>query len=137
MHRTETCDEQLLHLLTHVETTVAPAADVEQLPVTQQDLAHADRLPTLRLLDGGYVRARNLISGRDDHQIDLVGPIYEDRQWQAKARTGFDVAHFRVDWEARVVSCPRDRLSARRRLAERRADRAHPSLTLRRPGLLT
>jgi len=112
-HLTETCDEEMPHLLTHVATTVAPSADVEHLAVIQQDLAHADRLPALHLVDGGYIRAPNLIASRNDYQIDLVGPIYEDRQWQAKARTGFDVAHFQVDWEARVVTCPEGRTSAR------------------------
>jgi transposase len=113
VHLTETCDDDTLHLLTQVQTTVAPAADVEQLAAIHRGLAQGDCLPAQHLVDDGYVRARNLVASRDDHQIDLVGPIYEDRQWQAKAETGFDVAHFAVDWDGQTVTCPRGRTSVR------------------------
>ena len=113
VHLTEACDDDAPHLLTHVETTAAPAADVEQLAAIHRGLARAGWLPAQHLVDGGYVRARNLIASRDDHQIDLVGPIYEDRQWQARAQTGFDVAHFAVDWEGQTVTCPQGRTSVR------------------------
>ena len=112
VHVTETCDDEMPHLLTQIETTMAPVADVERLAAIQQALADADRLPAQHLVDGGYVRARNLITSRD-HEIALLGPMYEDRQWQAKAKTGFDVAHFQVDWETRVVTCPQGHPSAR------------------------
>jgi transposase len=107
LHLTEACDDDRPHLLTQVETTSAPATDVEQLAAIQRGLARAELLPAQHLVDAGYVRAPNLVSSREDHQIDLVGPIYEDHQWQAKAKQGYDVAHFRVDWDARVVTCPR------------------------------
>jgi transposase len=113
VHLTETCDANQPHLVTHVATTIAPATDVEQLAPIQQGLAEAHRLPAQHLVDGGYIRARNLVASRTEHQIDLIGPIYEDRQWQAKAKTGFDVAHFRVDWNAQLVRCPQGRQSVR------------------------
>jgi len=113
VHLTETCDDDRPHLVTDVATTIAPATDVEQLAAIHQGLAQADRLPAQHLVDGGYVRARNLVASRDEHRIDLIGPIYEDRQWQAKAKNGFDVAHFRVDWNAQRVRCPQGRQSVR------------------------
>jgi transposase len=113
VHFTETCDADRPHLVTHVATTIAPATDVEQLAPIHRGLAKADRLPAQHLVDGGYVRARNLVTSRAEHQIDLLGPIYADRQWQAKAKNGFDVAHFRVDWDAQVVTCPQGRRSVR------------------------
>ncbi len=113
VHLTETCDDDQPHLVTQVTTTIAPVPDVEQLPAIQQDLAGAKRLPADHLVDAGYIRARNLVTSRQDYQIDLIGPIYADRQWQAKAKTGFDVAHFRVDWDAQVVVCPQGRQSGR------------------------
>ncbi len=112
-HLTESCDADLPHLVTEVETTIAPETDVEQLAAIQAGLARVDLLPAQHLVDAGYVRARNLVASHEDHQIDLVGPIYDDHQWQAKAREGFDLGHFRVDWEARVVTCPRGRPSIR------------------------
>jgi transposase len=99
VHLTESCDDDLPHLLTEVQTTIAPAADVEQLASIQDALTRSELLPSEHLVDAGYVRAANLVSSRTEHRINLVGPIYEDRQWQAKARTGFDVAHFSIDWE--------------------------------------
>jgi hypothetical protein len=34
------------------------------------------------------------------------GPVPDDCSWQARANQGFDKAHFRIDWEARTVTCP-------------------------------
>ncbi len=113
VHLTESCDDNLPHLLTEVQTTIAPAADVEQLAAIQDELARIDLVPDEHLVDAGYVRAANLVRSRSEHQINLVGPIYEDRQWQAKANNGFDVAHFAVDWEQKRVTCPQGRTSVR------------------------
>jgi transposase len=85
---------------------------VEQLEGIQQGLARAGLLPAEHLVDTGYLRARNLLTSRERHQIDLIGPVYVDHQWQARAGTGYDVAHFRVDWDRRVVTCPQGRQSA-------------------------
>ncbi len=112
-HLTETCDDELPHLVTQVETTVATTADVEQLAAIQDRLAQTQPLPKEHLVDAGYIRAENIVSSRNKHDIDLVGRVYLDRQWQAKAGNGFDVEHFVVDWEAKVVRCPRGRKSMR------------------------
>ena len=113
VHLTETCDDQFPHLLTHVETTVAPASDMHQLATIHQDLAQSELLPAQHLVDAGYVRAQNIVKAREQHQVDVVGPIPADHQWQAKAKTGFDVSQFKVDWDAQVVTCPRGRTSVR------------------------
>jgi transposase len=111
-HLTESCDDDRPRLLTHVATTPATAADVEQLAGIQQGLARVGLLPAQQLVDTGYLRARNLLSSREHHQIDLVGPVFVDHQWQALAGTGYDMAHFRVDWDREVVTCPQGRRSA-------------------------
>jgi transposase len=113
VHLTETCDDDLPHLLTQVETTIATAADIEQLAAIQQGLAEADLLPSQQLVDAGYVRARNLLTSRQHYQIDLLGPVAADHQWQARAKQGFAIASFRVDWAAHVVTCPQGRKSIR------------------------
>lgn len=87
VHLTETRDDDLPHLLTQVATTVAPATDVGQLAAIQADLARVDLLPAEQVVDAGYVRGRNLVTSRRDHQIDLIGPTAEDRQWQETALT--------------------------------------------------
>jgi transposase len=113
VHLTETCDAELPHLLTQVSTTIATDADIEQLAAIQAGLARAELLPARHLVDAGYIRGRNLATSTEEHHVDLVGPMPEDHQWQAKAKQGFDLAQFRVDWDARVVTCPRGRASAR------------------------
>ena len=105
VHLTETCDDALPHLVTQVQTTAAPAHDVTQLAAIQAALARRELLPGQHLADAGYVRARNLVESAA-RGVDLVGPIADDHQWQAKAPDAFDVTHFRVDWAARVVTCP-------------------------------
>lgn len=113
VHLTETCDDDRPHLITQVATTLAPAADVEQLAAIQEELEHKALPPSQQLVDAGYVRGRNLVSSRDRHGIDLLGPMTEDPQWQAKAGTGFDNRHFHIDWEGHVVTCPEGHRSVR------------------------
>ena len=113
VHLTESCDAEGPHLLTQVETTIAPAPDVAALPVIQAALAQAALLPAVQLVDTGYVCGANLVASRTDHQIALVGPMYADHQWQAKAQQGFALAHFQIDWAEQVVTCPQGRQSVR------------------------
>ena len=113
VHVTETCDDALPHLVTQVTTTLAPAADVEHLAPIQEALARQALPPSQHLVDGGYVRGGTLVSSRDRHGIDLVGPVAADPQWQAKTGTGFASSHFPIDWEGQVVTCPQGRRSVR------------------------
>ena len=106
VHLTETCDDDLPHLVTDVGTTVAPAPDVDQLGPIQERLAARSLLPADQVIDTGYVRTGNLVASQQEHQIDLIGPMYDDRQWQAKAPDAFALAQFQIDWEAQVVTCP-------------------------------
>ncbi len=91
----------------------SPASNIEQLGAIHQDLANGELLPAQQLVDAGYLRACNLLNGREQHQVDVVGPIPNDHQWQAKAKTGFAIAQVRVDWDAQVVVCPQERQSVR------------------------
>ncbi len=106
VHLTETCDDDLPHLITDVGTTVAPAADVDELGPIQARLVARELPPAEHVVDTGYVRTGNLVASRREHQIDLIGPMYDDRQWQAKDPDAFDLAQFHIDWEAQVVTCP-------------------------------
>jgi transposase len=112
-HLPATCDDDLPPLLTEVETTLAPTSDVEELGVIQEHLAVTDLLPGEHLVDTGDVRTSNLVASQTDHQIDLSGPIYDDRAWQAKADAGDDLAQFQIDWDAQVVTCPQGNPSVR------------------------
>lgn len=114
VHLTESCDEGFPHLITDVHTTAATATDVKQLSAIQQRLAASGVLPAEQLADASYVCGSNLVSSRTRHKIDLIGPAYKDNTWQAKANDeGFDVANFRIDWEKKAVTCPKERQSIR------------------------
>ncbi len=92
-----------------VHTTVAPAHDVEQLLTIQQSLAERGLLPTQQLVDTGYTSARNLTRSQTRYQIDLIGPVYVDRQWQGRIAEGFTIERFQIDWDRRQVTCPQGR----------------------------
>jgi transposase len=108
-HLTETCDADTPHLITQVHTTVAPAHDVEQLLTIQQSLAGRGLLPARQLVDMGYTSARNLARSQERFQIDLIGPVYRDRQWQGRLPNGFTIERFQIDWDRRQVTCPQGR----------------------------
>ncbi|MDQ4074979.1 MAG: hypothetical protein M3220_01895 [Chloroflexota bacterium] len=79
---TESCDDDLPHLLTNVETTLATTTDYEMTPVIHEHLAAREVLPSEHLLDSGYVTADNLVNSRTDHQVALLGPVLEENSWQ-------------------------------------------------------
>jgi transposase len=111
VHLTESCDADTPHLITQVHTTIAPAHDVEQLLTIQQSLAERHILPAQQLVDTGYTSVRNLARSQTRYQIDLVGPVYSDRQWQGRITDGFTIERFQIDWDRRHVTCPQGRRS--------------------------
>ena len=113
VHLTESCDEGFPHLITDVHTTAATATDVKQLGPIQDRLAANGVLPAEQLADSSYVCGSNLVSSYARHKIDLIGPAFKDNTWQAKASEGFDLANFRIDWDNKTVTCPRERRSIR------------------------
>jgi transposase len=109
VHLTETCEPGLPHLVVNVETTAATTDDAEMTPVIHQHLAGRRLAPGEHAVDAGYVSARNILAARDDHQITLLGPVGADTT-QAPRDSGREPllpqAAFRVDWDARKVTCP-------------------------------
>ncbi len=99
VHLTETCEEDLPHLITHVETTVATTQDPTVLPSIHQALAEKEILPQKHLVDLGYTSAQLIASSQKEYDIDLFGPVALNAKWQAKEGAGFDMSHFRVNWK--------------------------------------
>jgi transposase len=110
-HVTETCDDELPHLITHVETTVATSPDTTVLSDIHSALAAKRLLPREHLLDGGYPSAEHLVSSKSEHGIDVVAPVREDPHWQGRAQSGFGVDCFLVDWQAQIARCPQGQRS--------------------------
>ena len=105
VHLTETCDLDLPHLITQVETTPAPTADGQVTDDIHQALAAKDLLPATHLVDNAYVDADAIVDSQQQG-VELLGPVRPDHSWQAKAQQGFDMAAFAIDWDAQTLTCP-------------------------------
>ncbi len=106
VHLTETCEDEEIHLITHVETTAAGITDSELSAPIQDALAKKDLLPNEHFLDAGYVDADLVVKSQRDLGIEVIGPMRPDSSWQVKADQGYDLTHFTIDWEAHQVLCP-------------------------------
>jgi len=111
VHITEDCDPDTPNVITHVETTPATTGDVHLTETIHDALAEKDLLPSEHFVDTNYTKAQNLVSSRSEHDIDLVGPVQLDSSWQARAKQGYDITCFAVDWQAQVVTCPQGKRS--------------------------
>jgi transposase len=85
VHLTETCEDDQPHLITRVMTTPATTPDCVMGPLIQDDLAARHLLPSVYLLDGGYVDAELLLTAQTVHQVDVVGPPFGSYSHQRRA----------------------------------------------------
>lgn len=106
VHLTETCDDAQPHLITHVETTIAPQSDADMTETIHEALAAKNYLPATHLVDTGYVDAEQIVDSQQKHNIHLFGPVRSDVSWQSKEQTGYAQQDFRIDWKAETVTCP-------------------------------
>src|SRR5579884_2109588 len=111
VHLTETCEQMLPHLITHVATTLAPRTDEAMTEQIQEELHQADLVPGEHLVDAGYVSARVLVKSQQRFGIEVVGPVSVDTQWQAHTPSGIDASQFALDWENRQAICPQGKTS--------------------------
>jgi transposase len=106
VHLTETCEASRPRVIVHVETTPATTPDDNMLEVVHASLAQCHLLPSEHLVDKGYTSAQVLLDSQRQYHVTVVGPVADDPSWQARAGEGFDKAHFQIDWERQVVTCP-------------------------------
>jgi transposase len=111
VHLTETCDDDLPRLVTHVATTPGPTADGEVTPAIHATLHQRDLLPSVQLVDTGFLDAGLLVTSQAEYGVELLGPTRHDYHWQAREHTGFAAEHFRSDWERQQATCPEGRTS--------------------------
>lgn len=115
-HLTETCDaEAPIHLITQVETVLAPTQDVEVCESIRTTLAQRDLKPKEHYVDAAYLSANLLGKASDADGIEMIGSVtkLQDVSWQAREQTGYDVSKFQIDWEARHVTCPNGQTSVK------------------------
>jgi transposase len=107
VHLTESCDDDQPHLITHVETTIAPQPDANMSAPIHEALAAKDCLPETHLVDAGYVDIDQVAASEQEHNVHLFGPVRPDVSWQTKAQAGYSRQDFQINWEAKTVICPR------------------------------
>ncbi|WUJ56803.1 IS1182 family transposase [Streptomyces mirabilis] len=108
VHLSETCEPDAPHLITNVETTNATVNDTEVTATIHQHLAERGLRPREHVVDAGYVTAAHILAAREDHGIDLVGPVGADTHHNGRDAQAPDLtqAAFTTNWDARQVTCP-------------------------------
>jgi transposase len=106
VHLTETCDDVLPPLITHVETTPAPVDDSQVTAQLHAALQEKALLPSRHIVDTGYLDAELLATSQRDYGVELWGPTRQDVRWQAHVEGGFDVSQFVIDWDQEIATCP-------------------------------
>jgi transposase len=110
VHLSESCDDDLPHLVTNVLTTPATQPDFDAAVPIHQALADKERLPAEHLLDAGYVDSALLVESQAQN-IQIIGPVAPDHSWQALTPDAHDISYFHIDWESQSVRCPQGHLS--------------------------
>jgi transposase len=114
-HLSETCDPDKPRVITDVETTDATTDDVEMTPAIHQHLGNRQLAPGEHVADAGYISAGHILTARNDHGITLLGPVGADTHQTRRSGTGQEPAlpqaAFRINWDARTVTCPQGAVS--------------------------
>lgn len=131
VHLTETCDDDTPHLVTHVETTLATAADSAVVKAIHTELKRKGCLPDQHLVDNGYGSGTAFVQSREAYGVDLFGPARPDVSWQAQVADAFDLSAFRIDFENRSVTCPQGHTT--KQWFERTGSRGKPALQAKFP----
>lgn len=121
-HLTETCDEDLPHLLTSADTVAATTPDCTVTASIQAHLAQRQVLPRAQLVDAGYVTAATLVSSQTRYGISVIGPVRPDSSWQGRANLGYAGADFQINWETQQMTCPQGKTSSSWREGPGRGD---------------
>jgi transposase len=108
VHITETCEEDLPNIITDVQTTPAPVADGDATPLIHEALKEKNLLPQIQFVDTGYLDAELLAESKKNYGVDLYGPTRPDYRWQARAKQGFGMQDFEIDWDRKKAICPED-----------------------------
>lgn len=111
VHLSETCDQEALHLITHVETTPATEGDSTALPRIHEALAKRKLLPNEHLIDTTYGSADLRHASQTEYGVTLVCPVHPDMGWQSQKKEAFQLNNFQIDWDAQTVTCPQGKVS--------------------------
>lgn len=99
VHWTETCDDEQVHLITHVMTTHGHQTDIGQTEQVHLALKAKGLLPAEHLVDTAYVNSPLMLNSPRDYGIELVDPMRSNASWQSHDPKAYDLSQFKVDWE--------------------------------------
>jgi transposase len=109
VHLTESCTPgERVHLITHVETTVATVQDVECTEKILSAVREKGWEVEEALMDSGYVSG-SLIVRQEQQGCAIVAPVAPAPGWQQK--TGYGVQSFALDWQQKQAVCPQGQRS--------------------------
>jgi transposase len=131
VHLTETCDDDAPHLVTHVETTLATTADSAVVEPIHTELKRKNCLPDQHLVDNGYGSGTAFVQSGEDYGVDLFGPARPDVSWQASIEGAYDLSYFKIDFDARTVTCPQGHTT--QHWYERTGSRGKPAISAQFP----
>jgi transposase len=112
VHLSETCEDDTVHLITHTMTTTATVHEARCTAAIHEARAGKGLVPGEHLVDAAYVDAGLLVRGREELDIELVGPPRPNPSWQTKIEGGHTIDRFEVDWGKERVRCPQGKLSS-------------------------
>jgi transposase len=116
-HLTETCDEDLPHLVVDVHTSPATDPDTTVTRAIQDKLTGRDLAPVRHLLDSGYPSAANLTAAAAAG-ITMITPMPPAGS-RSSHTTTFTPADFTIDWDAGIATCPNNAVSVSMRPEKR------------------
>jgi len=102
---TESVEPELPRIITDIQTTAAPVADVQQVPVIQTALEHRALVPAQHIVDMAYVSGKTIATSAA-HGIELIGPVRPDTSPQAHLVEGVTASQFTLDEAHRQAQCP-------------------------------
>ena len=111
VHWTETCDDEQVHLITHVMTTHGHQTDLGQTPQVHMALKAKGLLPAEHMVDTAYVDSPLMLNSPRNYGIELVGPMRPVANWQSHDPEAYDLKRFQINWETQTVTCPQGKKS--------------------------
>jgi len=111
VHLTETCEDDLPRLLTHVTTTLGNMNDAPIGLIIQNQLFQRNLSPKQHWLDAGYNGAELIVAAREQHGTQIIGPVRLNNNWSGQHVPGFDLRSFEIQWQHRQVVCPQGQTS--------------------------
>src|SRR5690349_18409290 len=99
VHVSETCGSEEAPLLTHVHTTPATVHEAQGTAPIQPALVDKALAPKEPFVDAAYVEAAWLVSSRQDHGIDVIGPTRPHVSGQTQGEGAYRIEQCTIDGE--------------------------------------